>query len=80
MRVSTGFERDSLLHIDSPWFRETLRVNSQPRLMCQRISIPPGEHRVRFACDAPPILAPNDPRELVFRVWGFQLQTIPLED
>ncbi|MEP7273794.1 MAG: hypothetical protein ABI882_20005, partial [Acidobacteriota bacterium] len=64
------------LHISSPFFTEEVDVSQTPTAFSKTITVPPGWHSIRFACDARPVLTPNDFRDLVFRVHNFTLREI----
>jgi hypothetical protein len=51
---------------------EQRRVGLVPEAFSRTITVPPGEHTIRFACDARRVLASGDRRHLVFRVRNFQ--------
>ena len=38
--------------------------------LVREVELPPGDSAVEFDCDAPPVQAPGETRELVFRVFG----------
>lgn len=40
------------------------------------VTVPPGRHLVRFRCDGPPHLYPNDPRHLVFNLVHFAAKEV----
>jgi len=63
------------LRVESPLLSEQVRVGPAGRTVsiARALSIPPGEHRLRFTCDAPRVLAAGDRRHLVFRVNNFTL-------
>lgn len=63
------------LRVESPLLSERWRVGPAGRTVSvsRALTIPAGEHRLRFTCDAPRVLAAGDPRHLVFRVHNFTL-------
>ena len=63
------------LRIESPLVSERWRIGGPGRTVSVTgaLSIPPGEHRLRFTCDALPVLAAGDRRHLVFRIENFRL-------
>jgi phosphoglycerol transferase len=75
MWFASSYEGD--LWIEGPLLSAQLRIGSTRRAFSQTISVPPGQHTLAFACDAPPALPPGDRRELVFRVGDFRV--VPAE-
>lgn len=61
------------LWITGPLMSEHLRIGPLPHAFSWTISVPPGQHALAFNCDAPPVLAVGDSRELVFRVVNFRM-------
>jgi phosphoglycerol transferase len=61
------------LRIDSPEFSRQLRLGPVSQALSATASVPPGQHTIRFHCDAPRVLAPRDNRHLVFRVINFRV-------
>ena len=61
------------LRIESPLVSGSLPLGPVSRAVTTSASIPPGQHTIRFACDAPRVLAPSDHRYLVFRVLNFKV-------
>jgi phosphoglycerol transferase len=41
------------------------------------LEVPPGTHRIRFRCDGPPAIAPNDPRTMIWFVENFAFNELP---
>jgi phosphoglycerol transferase len=74
MRLAAG--RDANLRIESQLINESLKISYAGIPFNRTLTIPPGRHTIRFYCDAPRIIAPLDPRILVFRLENFSLQTI----
>ena len=74
MGLATGYEELANLSLDGPLVSEKLKINMQPTSYSKTITVPPGRHIVRFACDAKPVHAPTDSRTLVFKVMNFSLQ------
>lgn len=76
MTFSTGYEEFSNLLIDSPLFSESLKINNKAKSFSKKITIPHGEHYIKFLCDAKRVDAPLDSRSLVFRVNNFMFKVI----
>jgi hypothetical protein len=76
MGLATGYEEFANLSLDGPSFSEKLKINMNPTAYSRTITLPPGRHVIRFACDAKPVHAPWDNRSLVFRVLNFSLQAV----
>ena len=65
-------ENEGDMLITSSYFVEKLKVNQTPQLLTKSLVLPPGEHILKFVCNAPKVIAPGDPRELIFNVSGFK--------
>lgn len=65
------------LSIQGPVLSEQLRLTPLGPSLSRTISLPPGQHTIRFACDAPRALASGDRRPLVFRVINFKAREGP---
>jgi len=60
------------VRIRSTLFSENLRVSPAGTTLHRVFTVPPGKHRVELESEGPAVVAPNDPRELVFRVDDFR--------
>lgn len=60
------------LQIDGAGFSRQLAISAVRQTLSVAASVPPGQHTIRFHCDAPRVLAPGDQRHLVFRVINFK--------
>jgi phosphoglycerol transferase len=67
------------VEVVSPFFTEKLKVDWKGQQFSRTFALPPGQHSIRFACDARRVLPPNDFRELVFRVINFEVTPIQAE-
>jgi len=67
------------VEVTSPFFTEKMKVDWKGQQLSRTFALPPGEHEIRFACDARRVLPPNDFRELVFRVINFEVTPIQAE-
>ena len=65
-------ENNGKVFIKSNFFNEDLQLSQTPVLFVKSFIVPSGQHEISFYCDAPKVNAPNDPRELVFNITGFQ--------
>ncbi len=61
------------VEVASQFFTGKLKVDWKGQQFSRNFTLPPGEHAIRFACDARRVLPPNDFRELVFRVINFEV-------
>jgi phosphoglycerol transferase len=73
MMCRTSRTEPSHLHIESSLFTVHQEVQGGEAAVDQTFTVPPGRYRVRMTSDAPRLEAPNDPRELVFRVVNLSL-------
>ncbi|MGH9849885.1 MAG: hypothetical protein ACREBD_08505 [Blastocatellia bacterium] len=64
------------VEVVSPFFNEKMKVDWKGQQFSRTFALPPGEHAIRFACDARRVLPPNDFRELVFRVINFEVTPV----
>jgi hypothetical protein len=69
----TGYPEVSNLKIESSLFSEDLSVNNVKSSFSKDFTVPPGSYDIKFTCDAPVIIAPTDPRTLVFCIFNFVL-------
>jgi phosphoglycerol transferase len=67
------------LAIQSTLWQDTLRLTTTPTPYTKTLTIPPGEHLIRFQCDVPRTAVPNDARELIFRVTNATLKSAALK-
>lgn len=74
MGLATGYEEAANLSLSGDLISEQLKINLQPTVYSKMLTLPPGRHVIRFACDAKLIYAPSDGRSLVFKVVNFSLQ------
>jgi hypothetical protein len=65
------------LEMNSPFFKERLKLDKVGTRFVKSFSLPPGEHIINFKSDGQRVAAPNDNRELVFRVRNFKLTPAP---
>ena len=72
----TGYPELSNLKIESTMFNENLKISSNKSSFNKNFVLPPGRHNIKFSCDAPRLVAPNDPRNLVFCTFDFQLNEV----
>jgi phosphoglycerol transferase len=74
MSFSSGHQEYSDLSISSLLFTEKLRINANPTPYSKTIDVPPGQHVVKFVCNAARVNAPLDPRNLVFKIEDFNFR------
>jgi phosphoglycerol transferase len=68
MIVASSQASPSPLSITGPEFAESVTISQAGTLFSKRFLVPQGSSVVRFSSSAAPLLPPNDPRKLVFRV------------
>lgn len=76
MSLISGYDDFSNLKIEGCSVTENIKINSQGKSFSKTVIIPPGNNLIKFSCDANRVDAPNDPRDLVFRVVNFKLTEI----
>ncbi|HVQ36054.1 MAG TPA: hypothetical protein VMS31_00880, partial [Pyrinomonadaceae bacterium] len=76
MALATGYEETANLSISGDLVSEQLKINSKPTPYSKILTVPPGQHAIRFACDAKLVYAPSDSRPLVLKVVNFGLQEL----
>lgn len=74
MGLATGYEEAANLSLSGDLISEQLKINLKPTVYSKMITLPPGRHVIRFACNAKLLYAPSDGRSLVFKVMNFSLQ------
>jgi phosphoglycerol transferase len=74
MGLATGYEEPANLTLSGDLISEQLKINIKPTVYSKILTLPPGRHTLRFACDAKLLYAPSDGRSLVFKVMNFSLQ------
>ncbi len=75
LEMLLSVDNGGALEMDSPFFKERLKLDKSGAKFVKRFSLPPGEHVINFKSDGKRIVAPNETRELVFRVRNFKLET-----
>jgi hypothetical protein len=76
MSLATGYEEFSNLIVRSPLNSEERQINSEPTHYTLTLTLPPGHTPIEFISDAKRVIAPADPRTLVFRVENFQFKEL----
>lgn len=71
-QLETGYKDFSQLEIEAPEFEEKIMINSEAKNYSLDFRLPPGEHKIIFTSQAQKVNAPNDPRDMRFRVINFQ--------
>lgn len=64
------------LEMKGPFFSESRTIDRQGYQFTKEFLLPPGAHHTELSCDARRVLAPNDFREMVFRVRNFKLTPV----
>lgn len=76
MSFATGQPQENNLFLSGSLLSEQLKISANPRFYTKTLSVPPGNHVIKFACDATRVDAPLDPRVLVFKIENFRLQEL----
>ncbi len=64
------------LHVDGDLIHQDLKVTDREGVLSTVIDLPPGQHVVHFACDAPPKDSPGDSRSLVWQAHNAEIQDL----
>ncbi len=67
--VAAAHEGPAELHLTGLGLDETLPIGQTPSTFSKRITIPPGQHHVKFVSDAEPLVTPY--RNVTFRICDF---------
>jgi phosphoglycerol transferase len=73
MIVASSQAKTSPLSIAGPGFAESMTIGPAGAAFSKRFLVPQGNSVIRFSSPAAPLIPPNDPRKLVFRVEDLQL-------
>jgi phosphoglycerol transferase len=74
LEMTLAVENGGTLEMTSPFFNERLKLDKAGTKFVKRFNLPPGEHAINFKSDGKRVVAPNETRELVFRVRDFKLE------
>lgn len=74
LEMNLAVDNGGTLEMTSPFFRERLKLDKVGTKYAKSFTLPPGEHVIQFKSDGKRIVAPNETRELVFRVKNFKLE------
>lgn len=72
--VATGFPAPSNMTMTSTAGSQTISVNSSGAAFSGNVNVPSGISKIQLHSDSPPIVALDDPRELVFQIRYFTAQ------
>jgi hypothetical protein len=67
MRISAGLP-PATLQVTSDLWTETIVLPPDGAAVSRPLVVPPGSHEIRLQSDGQPVIAPRDPRQLVFRI------------
>lgn len=73
MMFATGYQEKSTLTINSDLFNDKLSINNNGTEYARELIVPPGNHIISFKSDAKRVYAPDDPRNLIFRIINFKM-------
>ena len=76
MLLRAGQDGGSNLRIESLILSEDIRITPAGTKFSRALTVEPGENPIVFECDGAPLGAPNDPRELVFRIDDFRIRML----
>ena len=74
MSLQSGWPEYSNLRIESDLFSEVIKINNKVSVFGKTILLPPGEHEIKFSSDAKQIDAPQDERNLFFKILNFKIK------
>ena len=80
MLLRPGQDSTANLDIDSGLFSARLSIESSGTNFRRIFSLPSGKHHVKLMSDGDRVIAPADPRRLVFSVEAFQLRPLPPDE
>jgi phosphoglycerol transferase len=73
LNVASSQAMPSQLSIAGPGFADSVTIDPAGTEFSKRFLVPQGSSVIRFSSPATPLIAPNDPRKLVFRVEDLRL-------
>jgi hypothetical protein len=76
MLFGTGYEEPSRLQIEGDLLSADLTVSSAGTSFSRTLTVPPGQHKIKFTCSARRLESPGDTRMLVFRIINFSLEEV----
>ena len=74
LSARTGRPESAQLTLSSDIGSQAWTIGATPQAFTVVLAVPPGDHKVTFACDGTPAYAPADPRALVWRMDDFRLE------
>lgn len=69
--LETPYQEEAVVTISGDLWQDRMKPNASGLLVEKTLSIEPGKHKISFHCDGKPLEAPQDHRELVFRMINF---------
>jgi phosphoglycerol transferase len=77
MKLFSGYKQPANMRVKSKEFSDAFPINSDGKTYSRTIAIQPGASvAISFECDGERIVAPADPRALIFKVANFQWKEI----
>ena len=76
MKIYTGYLDDSNLIVELNGLKKMYKINSEGLEIIMDIQLESGENIIKLSTDAEKINAPNDLRELYFRIEELKLESI----
>jgi phosphoglycerol transferase len=73
MIVASSQAMPSQLSITGPGFADSVTIDQAGTAFSKRFLVPQGSSVIRFSSPAAPLITPNDPRKLVFRIEDLRL-------
>jgi phosphoglycerol transferase len=79
MRVQPGHAGEHAFRVSGDLITRTFDADERGAILDEVLVVAPGYHVVSIETDAPPLVAPGDPRWLYFRVTDFSLEPVARE-
>jgi hypothetical protein len=76
MTLASGHSQFSALRLSGPLWDEEFKIDHFGQSTGKTLTVPPGDHAIKLACDARRVVAPSDPRRMVFKVMNFKLREV----
>ena len=72
----SNYPEPSNLYMGSDLFSKRLKINGKKQLFRVNLTVPHGVHKITFKTDSKKVEAPNEARDLYFRLFNFRLKEL----